>query len=184
MLAKSVAIFGTTYPASTGSQPRLRRKRYNVSRMCTTRMNQHKSILVTKRSVTHETGKGWLRKGFCNDPSADRRVWRIGRVWHRRALGSGVSCKRVPGIAMRGHGRIGHCQGAPIDSGCQIASGMELVIDIQRPRMAGLANSASAEPLTCASPTAGDWSPLAPHAQSFSDTANRVLTMCGGRGSS
>ena len=82
-------------------------------------------------------------------------------------------------ITIRCHGFVGHCQSAPVDSHRQIASLVELLVDVQRPRVASLANAAGADTVSGSFAEAGTKFLRAPTAPDLANIAIRVFNICG-----
>ena len=82
-------------------------------------------------------------------------------------------------VITKRHGIVGRCQGAPIDSRGQIASLVELLIDVQRPGVVSLANAACAESVPGSFAAAGAEFPRASNVPNHGNMAIRMLTICG-----
>ena len=147
--------------------------------MCTTRVNQHEALLVSKGTVTTEPGKSWLRRSLGNGSPDDRSFGRTGRERQWLRTGGMTSGEGTLLVITRRHGIVGHCQVAPVDSRGQVASLVEHLIDVQRPGVASFANAACAESVPGSFAAAGAEFPRASNVQNHGNMAIRMLTICG-----
>ena len=135
--------------------------------------------MISKGTVAHETGKGWLRRSLGNGSPDDRSFGRTGRERQWLRSGGMTSGEGTLLVITRRHGIVGHCQGAPVDSRRQVASLVELLIDVQRPGVASFANAACAESVPGSFAAAGADFPRVSNVPGHGNMAIRMLTICG-----
>ena len=173
-------MFRTTHATSAGGQACLGGGRDDVASMCAACVDEHKPLLIPKRSVAHEAGEGWLKRDSCRASSTSgcggsARWRRQGRDRRSRAGGEQMTV-----IAVWSHGLVRYGRNVPVDSSDQIATFLKCLINVQKSWVARLANLAGAKPISVALTAAGSGSPLAPLAPTSRDVADQVFTMWGG----
>ena len=124
-------MFRTTHATSAGGQACLGGGRDDVASMCAACVEEHKPLLIPKRSVAHEAGEGWLKRDSCRASSTSgcggcARWRRQGRGRRGRAGGEEMTV-----IAVWSHGLVRYGRSVPVDSNDKIAAFLKFLSNVQ-----------------------------------------------------